>query len=651
VRPRSVVLLIFMANLAGACPVASAEAEQLHIWVKAFIPNAHPSRPAYVRKLPGDPPRWAIPGPTIPWTDVNIPVLFDTCFLTDNRGFSPDPNAYARATSEALLTYENDNVSIGQAEGRALHRADPSHEVNCDNGSEKASKAAETTGMAFGTPAVAEGVVQVVLSAQTRNPLAPRFGTPAIDYGGTFTWNIKKRTLRFQGYTGSFPAFEAYARLNNGKSVRLFDLMPKDGTSTWHLYDMGLGVNTRNFIAEVEFPEDADAVAGGSKITPVLAKQQLERHLFTSNGIFEQQSKDPEGVLVVAVANSAHDKGLSANDSKTFISRVRQTIQQERDQMAPFGLDLGLTSLERIRRVANSLLKTKVLSGLDLENSLRQQIDTWSQKPADYNSSPGFTLHSNVDPTSALSNFQRQVLGQAFDNYNATDNAVFRSIYDDTLQQSLLLPPNNVEAELRNKNPQFASQPAVQQFLSFIGGNKDKDGNVVVNDVLAAGAKTLFSESMNSIAPVVGRNLQQLANGDYSRRDATDVALAALGDAAGFDVRKVAAAAQALEDGLSLGNATAGVYLASTLVGLFDPRTARDIERLGNAAILIGKAISAYSAADGTQTAMAGGSSAATGNYVGAMLALYSLMAESRNQGSSPDRIILQQIAELRRQL
>jgi hypothetical protein len=211
----AVAVSIVLAAMGASCHAAAPT--HLHIWFRAFIPKSHPSRPNYIRQIPGNPPRWVVPRPTIPWTDTSIPILFDTCFVTDNLTFSSDSVASARITSEAVINYDNGTVALEQAQGRPLHRADPSEEVDCDTGKTKKAATADTSNMHFGNPSSADGVVQIVLNAQAKNPLAPRFGTPTIDYGGTITWNVTKGTLQFRGYAGVFPAFEAYAALDNVK--------------------------------------------------------------------------------------------------------------------------------------------------------------------------------------------------------------------------------------------------------------------------------------------------------------------------------------------------------------------------------------------------------------------------------------------------
>lgn len=153
-------------------PVPSMAQDRLHIWISAFIPNVHPSKPSYVRKLPHARDRWIIPGP-----------VGSSCFATDHRSFSASPTVSSRIMSEVVLVVGGGSVSAEEAAGRVFHRADPTSEHNCASGAVIHTATASTSDMHFGTPAIAENTVQIVVNAKAKNPLVPSFGTPTIDYG------------------------------------------------------------------------------------------------------------------------------------------------------------------------------------------------------------------------------------------------------------------------------------------------------------------------------------------------------------------------------------------------------------------------------------------------------------------------------------
>jgi hypothetical protein len=161
--------------------------------------------------------------------------------------FSDAINAPARITTEFILNIQGSNVSVEKANGGDFFRAMPTHRVNCATGADtQLPKTASTDGMHKGTPAFADGIVQIVTDALASNPLAfplpgnlPSSPAPHIAYSGTFTYNTANGTPRFQGSMGLFPAYEAYAQLVDGPVIALFKLPPDPGTDAKDLFDFG----------------------------------------------------------------------------------------------------------------------------------------------------------------------------------------------------------------------------------------------------------------------------------------------------------------------------------------------------------------------------------------------------------------------------
>lgn len=74
---------------------------------------------------------------------------------------------------------------------------------------------------------------------------------------------------------------------------------------------------------------------------------------------------------------------------------------------------------------------------------------------------------------------------------------------------------------------------------------------------------------------------------------------------------------------MNITSAQNGLYLLQSVIGFADPRLARDVDRVGSAAIQIAQAVDMYrSAADFGTTAMSVGAAAMTGNALGAVLTL-----------------------------
>jgi hypothetical protein len=102
--------------------------------------------------------------------------------------------------------------------------------------------------MHLGTPAVADGIAQIVVDGRATNPLSPipEILTPGLQYGGTFTFNTRDNTLRFQGSTKVFPAYESYAQLNDGPIMTIFTNAPDPNTTVCDLLDLGSGFRQRS---------------------------------------------------------------------------------------------------------------------------------------------------------------------------------------------------------------------------------------------------------------------------------------------------------------------------------------------------------------------------------------------------------------------
>jgi hypothetical protein len=222
------------AALGLALASASAGADDtLRIVVRAFIPNAHPANPGYVRPVPGQQGKFMIPDPTSP----------TRCYSTDHRGFSSAPDASARVATDLTLVATS-APRARPSSGSAAHKAGITVEYECASGRTLRTATADVAGCHVGTPAHADGKVQLVFGCSGKNPLAPPRISPKIDYGATITYDIAKKTLAYSGDIGVFPAFEAYASLNGGPFVKLY-ASPPSAASVWWLYDGGLGINTR----------------------------------------------------------------------------------------------------------------------------------------------------------------------------------------------------------------------------------------------------------------------------------------------------------------------------------------------------------------------------------------------------------------------
>lgn len=240
-------VLFLLMLLCGAADFAVGQTK-IHIYIRAFIPREHTGNPGYVRPVPAEPGLFVIPEPTFILPTIP-PKCISTggadCFLTDNRLFSDDVSASSRAGTEFVLVISGNNVTVEKADGRDIQRTGPTHKVICQTAADIVPpKSASTSSMHIGTPASAGGIVQIVVDGRANNPLVTP--SPDIKYSGTFTFDTRTNTLRFQGSTGVFPAYEAYAQLNGGPIVPVFQNTPGPSTTVCDLIDLGTGLQLRS---------------------------------------------------------------------------------------------------------------------------------------------------------------------------------------------------------------------------------------------------------------------------------------------------------------------------------------------------------------------------------------------------------------------
>ncbi len=213
----------------------------IRFWLNAFIPRDifHKDGSLRSRARPNHPDQTMLPGPS--W--------FNDCFSTDNRGFSDDPKASSRMHSELVITFRG-----GRFTSRTTHRCDQTREYDCEDGDLEGSAYGSTVDMAFSAPRAHYGrppdllrwvlpdlpprlhTFTTRLRAAANNPLFS--GSPNIDYEGQVTCFLTAHaaSLTFAGSVDEFPAFEAYATLNDGLPKTLLQRLPPPGNSPADLF-------------------------------------------------------------------------------------------------------------------------------------------------------------------------------------------------------------------------------------------------------------------------------------------------------------------------------------------------------------------------------------------------------------------------------
>ena len=192
-----------------ATPVTS-----LSIWINAFIPGdlegaeVVPGSGAHAGKtmLP-------TPGPINAW------------FLTDQRGFSADPDAHSRMHSRAEIDLTRREL-VSQH-----HRCDDTIQIDPETGEEVCRETPDNSDMAF--EALAQdpdtGVLSLKVHGSTKNAcmkVANIKVSPNLDYTGEISIAMDddrtKIDVTFDGWIETYPAFEMYAAVDGGTPVTVF---------------------------------------------------------------------------------------------------------------------------------------------------------------------------------------------------------------------------------------------------------------------------------------------------------------------------------------------------------------------------------------------------------------------------------------------
>ncbi len=206
--------------------------QTLTFWIKAFIPD--PSMTEFVLPAPG-----ASTGDSmivIPANVSGLPIPKARAFLGDNRGFTSDVAASARIHSLVQITgLDTDTPSLQSVD---VH-CGASHEIDMDSGEIIADATAPADRIRFlnlrgNTSVDPEGgvvddspspnFVQLDYEAAANLPLLTP--SPDIDIVGVLGIDRDAGTLRFNGAVDGFPAFEAYAAVDLGAPVTLFQMPP-----------------------------------------------------------------------------------------------------------------------------------------------------------------------------------------------------------------------------------------------------------------------------------------------------------------------------------------------------------------------------------------------------------------------------------------
>ncbi len=222
-----------------------ATADEIKIWMRSFIPNKHPGNPDYILQHPTAPNKWMIRGPVdnqLAQLAASIP-LKDTCFSTDHRGFNNSLDASSRVTVAFKFNPETKSVGPIETEKNVVF-AGQSIAYHCETGVKIAERPGNLRSNFVGPLHVNGNDSQIYFGFAAALPYV--VGSPSIDGSGDVHYNKATHELTYRFTIDDFPSFEAYAQLNNGNIVTLFQRTPS-GDSVWSLLDI-LGATGGNAV-------------------------------------------------------------------------------------------------------------------------------------------------------------------------------------------------------------------------------------------------------------------------------------------------------------------------------------------------------------------------------------------------------------------
>lgn len=669
------VARLLLCFLLCSCLLPHAHAgDTVRIWVKAFIPSKHVGNPGYIRQI-GDTGKTAVPAPPTflltpaarlltpswlakwakeraenPVANAILGIRADGCFLTDQREFSDDPAASARLTLDFSLTVEAQTVALkAKGPGGDAFRAGATHFVDCDNGkeivrsvtSDPMTKLVPGGGSRLGQPVLRDGKALVFVKGAAGNPLAPtpEMLSPAIDFSGTVTFDPATRKVQFKGSVGAFPAFEAYASLNGGPARRLFRVGPAEGTTVWNLVDWDTGINIRSFTAETSL-DDAAVDATTRWIIP---RRLADRSAFVAAALAAPKDISLNATILSGIASSAAEAGMPALEVTKRVTAAKQKLEVHAARLAELGLDLGYDKLALLRRKAEVLRGVPELRDVPFTGDLLAQVDRWGQMPSASTQSALTTA-----PQLALDRFMQATLMEAALRVQQDEQSL-KAVFDGPLSEVLPFKPGDDLRKIVESYDHLVEDPLVRTLVNAGQSGRIDEVGVVIDTALIKAVKSSTAQAVKQVQTSMALGLAALQGDGKLGQAIEDQALVSLTQATGIDALRVRASVARLDaQGLSLGTADAGVFLASTVAGVIDPQLGQDVQRFGSAALTIAQAVNGYGSSAAMGNSILGvGAAAATGDYLGAAMAVAGMLGMGGLGGSGPDPALQEIKAEL----
>jgi hypothetical protein len=227
-----IVAAILLATAQG-----QAATDDVHIWIRAFIPDSVPGLPNFAEPLPNNPARFVMQASD------------GGCFSTDQRSWSEELTARARLSSDFHLLVDADSDPVVRPSNQKVHAASAIQLIDCQSGQEQAVNPTTLLADVVGAPLQVDAKTQIAVLAAIPDPQRA-WSSATINYDASFTYDRQTRTLDFQATTGIFPAYEAYATLNDGAVVTIFRSGPirADESTQGAAQSQGRGIEVKGSV-------------------------------------------------------------------------------------------------------------------------------------------------------------------------------------------------------------------------------------------------------------------------------------------------------------------------------------------------------------------------------------------------------------------
>jgi len=240
---RLLLLIVACLTVTGR---SLAQGSPVEIWIRAFIPNPAGAGQAngYIVAVP-------VVGSVVRLRNAD-PHAVNLCFATDDRGFSTSSSSTARSETLFTITPKSQTTATVTPPSNRT-KAAVTRKIDCNSGAVLDQAPGKVVLDTIGTPAVADGTVQVIGQGEAKNVLTPLGNSgPAIDYSFDVKWHPADSTLTIAITYGVFPSLEIYARRPGGQWVTVIQRSPAG--PPWQLGGDSFGVNSTREVQTLTLP-------------------------------------------------------------------------------------------------------------------------------------------------------------------------------------------------------------------------------------------------------------------------------------------------------------------------------------------------------------------------------------------------------------